>query len=129
MINLLIHHWKEKQRSFFWKKSIILNIVFGIVGFYILLNVFVIGFFSDQIILKLYKNKDLLETYTGLLFYYFSLDLIIRFLYQKLPTISIQPYLTLPIKKSTLLHYPLLKSGLSFFNIVAILFFIPFFIK
>jgi len=129
MIKLLIHHWKEKQRSTFWQKSIILNIILGILGLYVFLNILAIGFFADKIIHEIYKDKDVVESFTGLLFYYFSFDLIIRFLFQQLPTLSIQPYLTLPIKKSTLLHYPLLKSSLSFFNIIAILILLPFFIK
>lgn len=129
MIKLLIHHWKEKQRSPFWQKSIAINIILGILGLYLLLNVILLGFLADKIIHEIYKDRDVVEAFTGLLFYYFSFDLIIRFLFQQLPTLSIQPYLTLPIKKNTLLHYPLLKSVSSFFNIVAILLFLPFFIK
>ncbi|HOT13201.1 MAG TPA: DUF5687 family protein [Bacteroidales bacterium] len=129
MINLLIHHWKEKQRSPFWQKSIALNIILGILCLYLLLNVLALSFFADKIIQETYKGRDVVETFTGLLFYYFSFDLVIRFLFQQLPTLSIQPYLTLPIKKSKLLHYPLIKSGSSFFNIVAILILLPFFIK
>ncbi|HEX4976163.1 MAG TPA: DUF5687 family protein, partial [Pseudomonadales bacterium] len=64
-----------------------------------------------------------------LLFFYFLIDLIVRFSFQPLPTLSIQPYLTLPIKKSTLIHYPIIKSLFSVFNLVAILLILPFFIK
>jgi len=129
MYKLLIHQWKEKQRSPYWQKSIILNIVLGILGLYVLLNILVIGFFADKIIHQIYKDSDVVEAFTGLLFYYFAFDLIIRFLFQQLPTLSIQPYLALPIKKSTLLHYPIIKSIFSFFNVIPILLFLPFFVK
>ena len=129
MYKLLIHQWKEKQRSPYWQKSIILNVILGILGLYVLLNILVIGFFADKIILHIYKDRDVVEAFTGLLFYYFAFDLIIRFLFQQLPTLSIQPYLALPIKKSTLLHYPIIKSIFSFFNVVPILLFLPFFVK
>ncbi len=129
MYTLLIHQLKEKLRSQFWQKSIAINIVLGILGLYMILNVLVVGFFADKIILEIYKNSDVVKVFTGLLFYYFSFDLIFRFLFQQLPTLSIQPYLTLPIKKSTLLHYPLIKSVSSFFNIIALLLLLPFFVK
>jgi len=129
MIELLIHQWKEKIRSPFWQKSIWLNIVLGILGIYLLLNIVVIGFFADVILRKIFVNTDVVETFTRLLFYYFAFDLILRFFVQQVPTLSIQPYLTLPIKKSKLLHYPLLKSVPDFINLVALLLILPFFVK
>lgn len=129
MIELLIHQWKEKIRSPFWQKSIWLNIVLGILGIYLLLNIVVIGFFADVILKKIFPNSDVVEAFTGILFYYFAFDLILRFFVQQVPTLSIQPYLTLPIKKSKLLHYPLIKSVPDFINIAALLLILPFFVK
>ena len=129
MLQLLIHQWKEYQRSTFWQKSLIVNILLGILGIYLLLNILVVGYFADNIIREIYKSGDVVVIYTGFLFYYFAFDLILRFLVQKLPILSIQPYLTLPIKKSTLLHYPLVKSLASFLNVVALLLILPFFVK
>lgn len=129
MYKLLIHQWKEKIRSPFWQKNILLNIVLGILGLYLLLNLIAISLFADKILLEVYNDCDVVETFTSLLFYYFLFDLIARFLFQQIPTLSIQPYLTLPIKKSTLIHYPIIKSVFSFFNLLAILLLLPFFIK
>ncbi|MEQ8238142.1 MAG: DUF5687 family protein [Cyclobacteriaceae bacterium] len=129
MYELFIHQWKEKVRSSFWQKNIFLNILLGILGLYFVANIVVVSLFADKILLKIYTDRNVVEAFTGLLFYYFSFDLIVRFLFQQLPTISIQPYLTLPIKKSLLLHYPLLRSITSFFNVFAVLLFLPFFIK
>ena len=125
----LIHQWKEKQRSTFWQKSIIVNILLAIIGVYFLLNVVFIGYFADKLITEFDKTADIIQTFSKLLFFYFTADLIIRFLFQSLPTLAIQPYLTLPIKKSKLLHFPLMKSLTSFFNILALLLLIPFWIK
>src|SRR5574344_2098223 len=102
MYKLLTHQWKEKIRSPFWQKNILLNIVLGILGLYLLLNLVAISLFADKILLEIFKDCDVIESFTRLLFYYFLFDLIARFLFQQLPTLSIQPYLTLPIKKSTL---------------------------
>ena len=129
MIELLIHQWKEKIRSPFWQKSIWLNIVLGILGAYLMLNVLVIGYFADVILKKLFIDTDVVESFARILFYYFSFDLILRFFAQQIPTLSIQPYLTLPVQKSKLLHYPLIKSVSSFINVLAILLILPFFVK
>ena len=129
MTELLIHQWKEKIRSPFWQKSIWLNIVLGILGIYLLLNIVVIGYFADVILKKIFVNTDVVEAFAQILFYYFTFDLILRFFVQQVPTLSIQPYLTLPIKKSKLLHYPLIKSIPDFINLVALLLILPFFVK
>ena len=129
MVQLFIHQWKEKIRSPFWQKSLVLNIVLGILGLYLALNVVFISLLADKILLQVYPDRDTIEAFTGWLFYYFSADLILRFLFQQLPTLSIQPYLTLPIPKNRLLHYVILKSLPGFFNVIAILLILPFFVK
>ncbi len=129
MVELFIHQWKEKIRSPFWQKSIVLNIVLGIMGLYLALNVVFLSLLADKILIQVYPDRDTLEAFTGWLFYYFSADLILRFLFQQLPTLSIQPYLTLPIKKNRLLHYVVLKSLPGFFNLLAVLLIVPFFVK
>ena len=129
MVELFIHQWKEKIRSPFWQKSIVLNIVLGVMGLYLALNVVFLSLLADRILAQVYPDRDTIEAVTGWLFYYFSADLIIRFLFQQLPTLSIQPYLTLPIKKSRLLHYLVLKSIPGFFNLFAVLLILPFFVK
>lgn len=129
MKQLFIHQWKEKIRSTFWQKSIFVNILLGIFGLYLLLNMVIISLFADKIIFGIYGECNVVEVFTSMLFYYFLFDLVFRFLFQQLPTLSIQPYMILPIKKSELLHYPLLKTIPSFFNMVALLLFIPFYIK
>lgn len=129
MVQLFIHQWKEKIRSPFWQKSLVLNIVLGILGLYLALNVVFISLLADKILLQVYPDRDIIEAFTGWLFYYFPADLILRFLFQQLPTLSIQPYLTLPIPKNRLLHYVVLKSLPGFFNVFAVLLILPFFVK
>jgi len=129
MIDLLIHQWKEKVRSPYWQKSIWLNIVLGIIGVYLMLNIVLIGFFADFILLKIFPDADVVQSFTRILFYYFAFDLIFRFFAQQIPALSVQPYLTLPIPKSRLLHYPLIKSISSFINVLALLLILPFFGK
>ncbi|WP_419184188.1 DUF5687 family protein [Xiashengella succiniciproducens] len=71
MYKLLTHQWKEKIRSSFWQKNIILNIVLGILGLYLILNFIAVSFFADKILLDVFKDCDVIESFTRLLFYYF----------------------------------------------------------
>jgi len=129
MIDLLLLQWKEKLRSSFWQKNIWLNIVLAILGIYLMLNFVVIGYFADVILMKIFVNADVVVSFSRILFYYLAFDLMIRFFFQQLPILSVQPYLTLPIPKSKLLHYPLIKSIPGFINLVVLLLIFPFFMK
>jgi hypothetical protein len=54
------------------------------------------------------------------------MDLVIRLLVQKIPVLNIRPMLIFPIKKSTIVHFSLGKTVLSFFNLIHGFFIIPF---
>lgn len=114
MRQLIVHYWKEKVRSPFWQKSIFLNILLGFVAIYLILNFIALSLFADKILLNAYPNQSVIFSFSKILFYYFLLDIVFRFFMQQLPVISIQPYLTLPIRKRTLLHFPLIRSVLAF---------------
>ncbi|MCU4173442.1 DUF5687 family protein [Carboxylicivirga sp. N1Y90] len=129
MLQLFKHQLREQMRSALWQKSLVINIFLAILAVYFCLNFIAIGLFADKYILEFYPKGDVVEVFTRMLFYYFTLDLIFRFLFQPIPKLAIQPYLTLPIKKAKLLRYPILKSSFSFFNIMALLMFLPFYFK
>lgn len=129
MLDLLAHQWKEKIRTLFWQKHLLLNIAIAIIGLFFAFNALAISFFADFLLLEIYSATNVVDTFTQLLCYYFLIDLIIRFSFQETPTLAILPYRCLPIKKSTLIHFPLVKSTFSFFNLIGLLLIIPFFLK
>jgi len=53
-------------------------------------------------------------------------DLLFRFFAQKLPVLNSKAFMVVPIKKKTIVHYLLLKSSVSAFNIIPLFFFLPF---
>lgn len=59
-------------------------------------------------------------------FYWFLGHLLLRYIAQSIPVMSIRPLMILPIKKASLVHFVLGKSTISFFNILHAFFFIPF---
>ncbi len=117
---------KQFFRSSYWQKSIALNIVLVLFALYFVVSFAALGFFAFPILNKLYPGQDPLVLVNQLLLFVFFGDLVFRYLMQKLPVMNIKPLLHLPIKKSILVHYVLLKSTVSFFNIMTLFFFIPF---
>ncbi|MFK7807206.1 MAG: DUF5687 family protein [Saprospiraceae bacterium] len=126
---LFLNEWKETFRSPYLSQSIAQKIFIGLFAIYIALNFLVLGFFFHEIIEKVFPKADVFEKSSVLFFYYFLLDILMRFFVQTFPVLSIRPYLSLPIKKSSLIHFLLLKSIPSVFNILPLLIVVPFFIN
>jgi len=125
---LLSLQWKEAIRSPFFEKSLGINILLGIVVLYFVLNFLVLGFYLDKLLIELFDD-DPVYVFGRLALYYLLFDLIMRFVVQQFPALSIQPYLHLPIPKKKLFHYLLVKSIPHFFNFAPFLLIVPFFIK
>lgn len=106
-----------------------MRIVMGILIIYLLLNVLVVAFFMDQILMKTFPGQDTLQTFNSFILYYFLMDLIMRFQLQELPTLSVRPYLHLPISKNQIVNYLSISSLGTAFNLTPFLLTIPFLVK
>ncbi len=126
---LFQNKWKESLRSSIWQKNMIVNIILGILIVYFLVNFLVLGILSDKILMGIFPDEDPVIKFNGLLLYFIGIDLFIRFLGQTVPTLSIQPYLHLPVKRSSLMHYLLGRSVMNPVNYFYFVIFIPFSIK
>ena len=118
--------WKQFFRSSHWQKGIALKIIMGIFMLYFMVLFLGIGVGGYYILKKVYPALDPLQLVNSYLLYVVLGDLVFRYLMQTLPVMNIKPLLILPIKRSTLVHYVLGKSAISFFNIVSLFFYIPF---
>jgi hypothetical protein len=118
--------WKQFFRSSYWQKSIAINILLVFLALYFILVFLALGFGMYPILKKQFPDSDPLLMVNGFLFYWFLADLSIRFFLQKLPVMDTKPLLVLPIKRSSILHYVLSKSAISFFNFLPIFAIIPF---
>lgn len=118
--------WKQFFRSPQWQKSIALKILMGFFALYFIVVFLFLGVGIYYIIKKSMPEADPFKIVTGFLFYWMLVDLLMRFFLQKLPVMSVKPLLTLPIKRSQIVHYVLRKSAISFFNFLPLFAFIPF---
>lgn len=116
--------WKAFFRSASFATNLALKILMGFVAAYFILIFLALGIGVFYILKK--SNLDPIVTVNKFIIYYILVDLIIRLLLQKIPVMNIRPLLILPIKKSTIVHFSLGKTALSFFNLVHGFFLIPF---
>lgn len=125
MIKKFIYlEWKAFTRSASFGKNLAMKILIGFLMLYFSL-IFIASGVGAFYILKEMKFEPLV-TVNKFLVYYFILDLIMRLLLQSIPVLNIKPLLVLPFKRSTIVHFSLGKTALSFFNWIHGLFFIPF---
>src|SRR5215510_12500142 len=95
---------RETARSSAWSKNMIVNVIMGLSMLY-MMGVFVLsGFFLDRLLMKSFPDNDPVTLFNGALLYYFGLELLIRFLMQQTPAMSISSFLHLPVKRSFLMH-------------------------
>jgi hypothetical protein len=118
--------WKQFFRSASFGKSIGLKILMGFFALMFAGYFLAGGLFAFKILKKFFPGQDPLQVVNSFLLFAIVGDLIFRYLMQKLPLMNIQPMLTLDIKKNSIVHYVLVKSSFSFFNIMSLFFYIPF---
>ena len=129
MLTFIWHQLLGRFRGVFWQKNLVMTILTAMMYTYLVVMIVLLGFFADKLIAAILPGTDVVAFATISLFYYFLFDLIVRFLFQKTSGITVQHYALLPIPKSTLLHFPLIVSAMSLFNVVPIIVFTSFLFK
>jgi hypothetical protein len=125
MIKKFIYlEWKAFIRSASFGKNLAMKIIIGFLMIYFSLIFIGMGVGAFYVLEEM--KLEPLVTVNKFLIYYFLLDLVIRLLLQPIPVLNIKPLLVLPLKKTTIVHFSLGKTVLSFFNWIHALFFMPF---
>ncbi|MEI6884554.1 MAG: DUF5687 family protein [Bacteroidota bacterium] len=124
--SLVAQQWKQSTRSAYYEKGILMKIFISLMILYLAINLVVVGLFMGKILEGAFPDDDPAWAFSLILFYYFLADIILRFFLQPLPVLGIVPYLHLPVKRSALFNFLLLKSGLSLFNYFPLLILLPF---
>jgi hypothetical protein len=125
----LQHELKAFWRSRNTGKSLAIKIVMGLLILYLLLCALFVGFFLDKFLTHFFPQQNTLIVFCGILLVYYIFDLISRMQLQELPTLKVQPYLQLPVKRNSLVQYLALTSVISAFNLFPFILFVPFIVK
>lgn len=123
------HELKAFWRATSTGKSIAVNIILGLFFLYFLACAFAVGFFMDLFLKKVYPHENPVVAFCGIILIYYMTELLMRMQLQELPTLRVQPYLQLPIKRNTLVKYLSLTAMVSAFNLWPFILFVPFIIK
>src|SRR5690606_1313943 len=118
--------WKQFKRASYFQKGIAIKILLFLAALYFGGIAVVLGAASFFILKEALPNIDPLQTVNNFLIYWILFDLAVRFFMQQLPVMNIKPLITIPLKRNKIIHYLLGKTGLSFFNILSVLLFLPF---
>jgi len=114
--------WRSKNTG----KSIAIRVVMSVLIFILFLYVLTLGFFLDKILEQALPKTDLVVSFCGIILIYYLFDLLMRLQLQELPTLRVQPYLQLPVKRNALVRYLAFTALLSVFNLWPFVLFVPF---
>ena len=122
----LQHQWKSFWRGRNANKSLALQIILGIFYLLIFLEIAALGIALPFLLEETMPGKDPIVLFTSYIIYYFLVGILVRFQLQELPSLSIQPYLTQNIKRSTMLRFLNARSLVHVINFLPLFVFIPF---
>ena len=120
----LLLEWRAFTRSASFSTNLVLKILMVFGALYFMAMFLLLGFGSYFIIEDVGLKP--FPTVNKFIIYYLAVDLLIRFFLQKMPTLTIKPFLNQNIRKNTVVNFTLGKTVLSFFNFIHWFFFIPF---
>jgi len=119
---------KLEFKSFFRSSSLAANVIvkiFQLLGMLYMLAMFVFIAFGAYYFPKKEMHIDPVLVISRFLIYWLVADLFLRYFFQQMPTQNIKPFLTMNIKKSTLVNYMIGKTFSSFFSWGGLFIYIP----
>lgn len=122
--HFLTLEWKSFVRSASFKTNLAFKIFMALLFLYFAAMFVFAGVGAFYGLKK--AGLEPLETINRFIIYYLFADMMMRYFFQKIPTLTIRPLLVLPIKKDTIVHFSLGKTVLNYFNTTHAFFFIPF---
>jgi hypothetical protein len=122
----LKHQWLQFWRSKNAGRSLAVQIIVGLFYILIVLEVVLVGLAMEYLIERLQPGKNTIAVFCSYLLYYFFIGTMARFQFQELPVLSVQPYLTLPIKRSKMLAFLHWRSVFHVLNVLPFFFLLPF---
>ena len=118
--------WKQFRRASYFKKGLAIKILMAFIVLYFGGIALAFGAGVFFIAKKAIPDVDPIETVNKFLIFWFLFDLLFRYFMQQLPVMNVKPLMVIPIKRSTVIHFLLGKTSISFFNILPLFIFIPF---
>ncbi|KGK30436.1 DUF5687 family protein [Cellulophaga sp. E6(2014)] len=116
--------WKSFFRAASLKSSIAIKILMGFAAVY-MTAIFIGMGIGAYFVIEDMNIGDPFDVINKFIIYYLIVDLVFRYMLQKMPVTNIKPLLYLPFKKSQVVNFSLAKTIVSYFNWSHAFFFIP----
>ena len=112
--------WKAFFRSSSFGKSLALKILMIFFTLYLLATLVGVGVGLYYILREVFPDQNPMWMLSRYLVYWVLVELLFRYFMQKIPVMDVKPLLSMPIKKSSIAHYILGRSTVSWYNILAL---------
>ena len=99
--------------------------MFGFIGLYLL----TIGFIIYDALSKHGAYNSAIDSFNYILLYFLLFDFVIKYIGKKSQTMQIAPYLTLPVRRSKLFNFLLIKEFTNIWNLYFLFLIVPFAFK
>lgn len=127
--SLVVQEWKKGYRAQGFYKNLAVNILLGFFGLYMAAILLFLGFSLDDLLEKASDNLNPFELFSGSMLYILIFGLAFRFFMQQLNAFNLIPYQVLPIKRSSIINFLLLRQLVSPLNYFLLMVVIPFAIQ
>ncbi|ASB49566.1 DUF5687 family protein [Alkalitalea saponilacus] len=126
ILELIKLEFKQLFRSSNLAKNILVNIFAGFSMMFVLFWLFLIGGALPSVIQSLTGSDDVFYVVNTYVVHFFLMELLLRYFFQKVPGANISPFIHLPVPKSLLTFWLLLKSLMSPMSLLVLVMFLPF---
>jgi len=127
--DLLKQEWKKSYRAPGFYKNLAVGIMLGFFVLYMAAIFLVFGFALNTILEKADNTLNPMELFNSAMLYLMFGGLAIRFFLQPLNTFNLPPYQVMPVKRSTLINFLILKPVTNPLNYFLLLVVVPFAVK
>ena len=124
--NLIKQEWQKGYRAQGFYRNLAVGILLGFFALYMAGMLLFLGFSLNEILEKADSKLTPMELFDGAMLYIMLLGLGMRFFMQQLNTLNLQTYQVLPIKRSSLINFLILKPLSSPANYFLLLVVVPF---
>lgn len=129
IIHLVSQEWKKNVRAQGFYRNLAVSLLLGVFALYMAAIFLFLGFSLSELLEKAHNTLNPTELFNGGMLYILLGGLAIRFFMQQLNTVNLPPYQVLPIKRSSLINFLLLKALFSPLNYFMLLVVVPFAVK
>ena len=123
---LFKHYWLQTVRSPGYYKNLVVNIFVGLTAVYFLAIFILVGLMLPRMLEEIAPQADPAVIFNGSIIYALIVLLLIRYVMQPLSRLNLESYQVLPVKRSVLVTYLVLKPLLNPLNYIVLCLVIPF---